>query len=293
MMVDTNVVVPGDVVSSDSSFLLQGHGTYVSDKQLRASYLGSVKHVNQLVYVEPFGGKYVGQIGDIVIGVVDSIQGNKWLLDVNSVELAQLSILQVNTEELANRRKIDEDIYEMSNLFNVNDIVSCEIQRISSTGTIMLQTRTSKYGKLENGILVKIRPNLVIRKGKHIYDMVCGFSGYIWLTSQRAHELLKRQDDSLEKQNFITRVCTIRSILLMFSSKLIKVNFEVIEKAFNIYSHLFPDSCNCRMKPPCSMVVIKTVHLCPGGNLTIKYKTLELYALLPLYIYSKSRRLLN
>ncbi|EAN32367.1 Exosome complex exonuclease RRP4 N-terminal region family protein [Theileria parva strain Muguga] len=250
-MVDTNVVVPGDVVSSDSSFLLQGHGTYVSDKQLRASYLGSVKHVNQLVYVEPFGGKYVGQIGDIVIGVVDSIQGNKWFLDVNAVELAQLSILQVNTEELANRRKIDEDIYEMSNLFNVNDIVSCEIQRISPTGTIMLQTRTSKYGKLENGILVKIKPNLVIRKGKHIYDMECGVriilgcNGYIWLTSQKAHELLKKEkENSPEKANFITRVCIIRSILLMFSSKLIKVNFDVIEKAFAIYSHLFPNRCD-------------------------------------------------
>ncbi|UKJ90113.1 hypothetical protein MACJ_001043 [Theileria orientalis] len=253
-MGDSHLVLPGDVVSSDASYLLQGHGTHVTRNELKATYSGLVKHVNQLVYVEPFSGKYMGQIGDIVIGIVENIQGNKWFLDVNSVERAHLSILQVNTQELANRRKIDEDIYEMSNLFRVKDIISSEVQRISPSGTIILQTRTSKYGKLDNGILVVVRPNLVMRQVKHIYDMECGVrvimgcNGYIWLTTWRTSD----RDKTLSigsfspsaKTDLIKKVCIVRNILLMFSSNLIKLNFDLINRAFSIYSRLFPGKYN-------------------------------------------------
>ncbi|UVC49842.1 hypothetical protein MACK_003456 [Theileria orientalis] len=252
-MGDSNLVLPGDVVSSDASYLLQGHGTHVTRNELKASYSGLVKHVNQLVYVEPFSGKYMGQIGDIVIGIVESIQGNKWFIDVNSVERAHLSILQVNTEELANRRKIDEDVYEMSNLFRVKDIISSEIQRISPSGTIILQTRTSKYGKLDNGILVVVRPNLVMRQVKHIYDMECGVrvimgcNGYIWLTTWRTSDtdILSISNFSSDvKTDLIKKVCIVRNILLMFSSNLVKLNFDLINTAFGIYSMLFPGKYN-------------------------------------------------
>lgn len=66
-----------------------------------------------------------------MVGIVQKIAGNCWLIEIGSSERVQLSIFQVNTDELANRRKLDEDLYEMKNIFNIDDVISCEVQRLS------------------------------------------------------------------------------------------------------------------------------------------------------------------
>ncbi|GIX63517.1 exosome complex component RRP4, putative [Babesia caballi] len=173
-MADARVTFPGDVVSDQASSLLQGRGTYVDGDVLKASYLGTFKRVNQLAYVDPLHGKYLAQVGDVVVGVVQKIGGNCWYIDIGSSMRVQLSILQVNTEELANRRKLDEDVYEMRNIFDIGDVISCEVQRVSSNGTVLLQTRTSTYGRLTGGLLVKVKPNLLLRQSKHMHELKCG-----------------------------------------------------------------------------------------------------------------------
>ncbi|KAK2195311.1 bifunctional Exosome complex RNA-binding protein 1-RRP40-RRP4/Nucleic acid-binding [Babesia duncani] len=168
-----NVVIPGDVISSQASVLLQGSGTFVDNGTLRSCFLGKFEQVNQLAFVKPINGRYIGQIGDVVVGVVLEISGDKWLLDIGASERAQLSILQVNSEELANRRKVETDLYDMKNLFAIGSILCCEVQRVAG-GTIMLQTRTADYGQLTNGILVHVKPNLMLRQPKHIHDLEFG-----------------------------------------------------------------------------------------------------------------------
>lgn len=57
-------------------------------------------------------------------------------------------------------------------------------------GTIHLHTRTTRYGKLEKGLLVTVRPSLIRRAKQHLInlpppascDMVVGNKGYIWLS---------------------------------------------------------------------------------------------------------------
>ncbi|AFZ78966.1 hypothetical protein BEWA_018090 [Theileria equi strain WA] len=221
----SDVVLPGEVVNPDASSWLQGHGIYTENNVLKASYLGKIRRVNQLIYVEPLNGRYMAQVGDIIVGTVDEISGNKWLLEVGSPERAQLSIFQVNSEDLANRRKVDEDVYEMSNSFAVNDVLACEVQRISPTGTIMLQTRTSRHGRLGNGTLVIVRPNLITRESKHIYDLDCGIriilgcNGYIWLTSCNDGSI-----DTPCREN----IRTLRSIILGLSSRHIKISIGIL-----------------------------------------------------------------
>lgn len=52
------------------------------------------------------------------------------MVEIGSVERAQLSIFQVNLSELSGRRRLNEDLYDMSNIFALDDLISCEVQRI-------------------------------------------------------------------------------------------------------------------------------------------------------------------
>ena len=49
-----------------------------------------------------------------------------------------------------------EDQLQMRSLFTENDLISAEIQNIGADGLISLHTRSLKYGKLENGLLVVV-----------------------------------------------------------------------------------------------------------------------------------------
>ena len=76
------IVTPGDVISTDSDFL-RGHGTYVDEKnRLIASVAGTVERVNKLISVLPLQTRYVGQVGDVVVGRITSISAKRWRVDV-------------------------------------------------------------------------------------------------------------------------------------------------------------------------------------------------------------------
>ena len=49
----------------------------------------------------------------------------------------------------------------MGTHFKENDLLSVEIQQINKNGTINIKTRNLKYGKLKNGILLKVNHMLV------------------------------------------------------------------------------------------------------------------------------------
>ena len=48
--------------------------------------------------------------------------------------------------------------------FKGNDFFSGEIQQINQNGLIYIQTRNLKYGKLKNGILIKVNHSLIKKK---------------------------------------------------------------------------------------------------------------------------------
>ena len=66
---------------------------------------------------------------------------------------------------------------------------SAEIQQIYQDGTLVLQTRNLRYGKLNEGILIHVRSSLVKRTKNHFHSLPCGASvirgcnGAIWIQS--------------------------------------------------------------------------------------------------------------
>jgi hypothetical protein len=55
-------------------------------------------------------------------------------------------------------------------------ILQAEVQSVYSDGSLSLHTRSLKYGKLGQGILVQVSPSLVKRRKTHFHNLPCGAS---------------------------------------------------------------------------------------------------------------------
>lgn len=119
------------------------------------------------------------------------------------------AVLQLSSVHLPGgeqRMRNAEDQLQMRTLFEEGDCVSGEIQNISNSntgdsgGVISLHTRSLKYGKLENGLLVQVPAHCMKRLPQHYIslpvtslteenatitnymDVVLGKNGFIWIT---------------------------------------------------------------------------------------------------------------
>ena len=184
------VVLPGEELPVPSGYL-RGHGTTLSESTggLRASVVGTVERVSKLVSVRPPRARYAGAVGDVVVGRITEVGNKRWKVDVNARQEAVLLLGAINLPGGAQRRRTLEDQLQMRQLFAENDVVSCEVSSFYRDGGMAVQTRSLKYGKLENGMLVVVPPGLVKRLKHHFVTLRCGVNvvlgcnGYLWLTA--------------------------------------------------------------------------------------------------------------
>lgn len=67
--------------------------------------------------------------------------------------------------------------------------LQAEVQKLRHDGAISLHTRNLKYGKLSNGTLVRVAPNLVKRCKQHFQhlgedigvEVILGLNGFVWV----------------------------------------------------------------------------------------------------------------
>ncbi|MFH4982212.1 hypothetical protein AB6A40_008921 [Gnathostoma spinigerum] len=181
------LVIPGMNVSTAANFM-RGHGTYLRGDELIASLAGAVETVNKLICVRPLKSRYFGEVGDVVIGRITEVQQKRWKVDTNSMQDATLMLASVNLPGGELRRKSAEDELMMKEYLNEGDLISAEVQKVASDGSLHLHTRSLRYGKLSQGVLAKVSPFLIKRRKTHFHDLPCGASiilgcnGYIWIS---------------------------------------------------------------------------------------------------------------
>ncbi|PAV73231.1 hypothetical protein WR25_14320 [Diploscapter pachys] len=222
------IVVPGNVVIENTEFM-RGHGTYIHAGKLCASLTGTVQQVNRLVSVKPVKSRYGGEVGDVVIGRVTDVQQKRWKLDVNGRLDANLPLSSVNLPGGELRKKSLEDELMMREYLREGDLLSAEIHEIRNDGTVNLHTRSLKYGKLAQGILVVVPPHTVKRRKMHFHSLPCGCAviigcnGYVWVT-----DMLKNDNDGgyhqdlsqlipLETRKTMCRVAAVIELLAAHS----------------------------------------------------------------------------
>ena len=181
-----HLVTPGDVITRDSGFM-RGHGTYMNDDILYASVAGLVDRVNKLISVTPLKTRYNGEIGDVVVGRIVEVQQKRWKVDTNSRLDSALLLSSVNLPGGELRRRSAEDELSMRRYLSEGDLISAEVQNIFNDGSLSLHTRSLKYGKLGQGMLLKVSPSLVKRRKTHFHTLpfgasiILGNNGFIWI----------------------------------------------------------------------------------------------------------------
>lgn len=76
----------------------------------------------------------------------------------------------------------------MRKFLQEGDLISAEVQNVFVDGSLSLHTRSLKYGKLSQGILVTVFPSLIKRRKTHFHNLACGASiilgnnGFIWIS---------------------------------------------------------------------------------------------------------------
>ncbi|XP_061929361.1 uncharacterized protein LOC107997117 [Apis cerana] len=189
--IQPRIYTPGEEISSQSDFL-RGHGTYVDDENtLRASVAGILEKVNKLISIKPLKARYQGEIGDVVVGRITEVQQKRWKVDTNSKLDSVLLLSSVNLPGGELRRRSAEDEQTMRRYLQEGDLICAEVQSTFVDGSLSLHTRVLKYGKLSQGIMLKVSPALIKRKKTHFHtlengaSLILGNNGYIWIGASR------------------------------------------------------------------------------------------------------------
>lgn len=173
---------------SDLALVHEGAGEIV------AAINGNIEVTDRVVSVKGLLPRYQPEIGDVVVGRILEVSGNKWQVDVNSTQTAIMLLSNVTEPGGMLRRRGRGDELGMRQLFDQEDLVAAEVQRISPDGVVSLHTRAAeKYGRLSGlGVLVNVRPSLV-KRAKHQFvelaeqqvHLIIGMNGNIWVSWQR------------------------------------------------------------------------------------------------------------
>ncbi|KAL1405382.1 Exosome complex component rrp4 [Vanrija albida] len=195
------VVTPGEVITSSKEYM-RGHGTYVEDEHVVSSVAGTIERVNKLISVKALKSRYVPEVGDLVIGRIVEVGAQRWRVDANARQDAVLMLSSVNLPGGVQRRRVESDALKMREFLAEGDLLVAEVQAFFQDGAMSLHTRSLKYGKLRNGLLLSLPPRLVRRLKSHFYhlpppcgpagvDVILGLNGYVWVslgTSQASRE---------------------------------------------------------------------------------------------------------
>ena len=152
-------------------------------QRLIASVAGTVERVNKLISVIPISPSiYNGQVGDLIVGRIVGVGGSRWKVSLTcsppiasasngSLKEGQLPLSGVNLPGGVQRIRTSEDVLAMRTLFREGDLLTCEVQQVQNDGTLILHTRSLRYGKLDNGVLITVPPSLVGRRKNHFVTL--------------------------------------------------------------------------------------------------------------------------
>ena len=190
-MTERKIVTPGEVIFEGEDFL-PGEGTERRGNEVVALKFGLAEESKNLVRVIPLSGVYQPRRGNVVIGKVENITFNGWVIDINTPENAFLSLMEVP-------RYVNKD--ELREVMDIGDMVVAKIYAINKRG-IDLSLKLNGMGKLNKGIIIQVNPNKVPRiigkegsmisliKDKTKCKITVGQNGLVWIGGDKVEDEL-------------------------------------------------------------------------------------------------------
>ena len=185
------IVIPGEIMESGESYL-PGEGTEKIGGDIVAIRYGLAEESNKLVKVIPLSGVYSPRRGNIVIGKVENITFNGWVIDIGTAESSFLPIME--TPRFVNKNGLDE-------VLDIGDMVVAGINEVNKRG-IDLTIKMRGLGRIDKGITMEVNSNKVPRvigkegsmigiiKDETKCEITVGQNGIIWIQGKTVEDEL-------------------------------------------------------------------------------------------------------
>ncbi len=199
------IVIPGETISSGEN-LLPGEGTEKRKNEIVALRYGLAEESNNLVKVIPLSGVYQPRRGNVVIGKVENITFNGWVIDIGAADNAFLSLMEVP-------RFVNKDALE--EVMDIGDMMVGRVWNINRRG-IDLSVKSRELGKIDEGLIIEVNPNKVPRiigkEGSMIRlikegtgcNITVGQNGFVWIKGKTVEDELfaKKAIEVIAKKSF-------------------------------------------------------------------------------------------
>ncbi len=185
------VVIPGETIAKGDDFL-PGEGTEKKNGEIVALRYGLAEESGKLVKIIPLSGVYAPRRGNVVIGKVEMITFNGWVINIGTADNGFLSLMEV--PRYVNKDGLDE-------VMDIGDIAVLKIWSINKRG-IDLSLKSHGLGKIEGGMIIEVNPNKVPRvigkegsmvnliKEKTGCNITVGQNGLVWLKGNAVEDEL-------------------------------------------------------------------------------------------------------
>src|SRR3989338_6460150 len=189
------IVIPGEIIERGNDFL-PGEGTEKRGEDIIALKYGLAEESNNLVKVIPLSGVYLPRRGNVVIGKVENITFNGWVVDIGCADGAFISLMEV--PRFVNKNELDE-------VMDIGDMVVAKIIGVNKRG-VDLTLKIRGLGKIDEGLIFKINPNKVPRvigkegsmikliKDETGCDITVGQNGLMWIQGDSIDKELKAKE---------------------------------------------------------------------------------------------------
>jgi exosome complex component RRP4 len=190
-MSERKIVIPGEVIVKGDNYL-PGEGTEKREEGIIAIKFGLAEEQNNLIKVIPLSGTYQARRGNVVIGKVENVTFNGWVIDIGTAETSFLSLMEV--PRYVNKNELEE-------VMDIGDLVVAKIWNIGKGG-IDLSIKSRGHGKIDDGMLLRINsnkvPRIIGKEGsmiKQIKDgtgceITVGQNGIIWIKGNKIEDEL-------------------------------------------------------------------------------------------------------
>ena len=185
------ITIPGEVLASGEDYL-PGEGTEKRGNDVIAVRYGLLEETNKLFKVIPLSGVYSPRRGNVVIGRVENITFNGWVMDIGTPQTAFIPISE--TPRYVDKNGLDE-------VLDIGDMVVAKINEITKRG-VDLTIKMRGLGRIEKGITFEINSNKVPRvigkegsmisviKNETGCEITVGQNGIIWIQGKNVEDEL-------------------------------------------------------------------------------------------------------
>ncbi|MCW3988673.1 MAG: exosome complex RNA-binding protein Rrp4 [Candidatus Bathyarchaeota archaeon] len=149
-----DLVIPGDVLYEGR--IRTGDNTHRSEGKVVASRIGLVNYNRDMVSVIALEAGFNPLTGDLVIGEVTDIRLGRWMVNIDTAEVAALNVIDA----------IDAPFrpdFDMTRVLDIGDTVVAKIVDLDRRRTPILSILGRGLGRVNEGFLTRLTPSKIPR----------------------------------------------------------------------------------------------------------------------------------